>query len=98
MVYFIKNCKHVVATDTDIFNVCIKLLDSCGLDYKYIHNVHKHNQGIKTFEVDSQETMMIDEIKVCVQKNERFLVCSDSKKYAQNIHVKIGKKGKLFTK
>lgn len=96
LIKLIKNCKKVIATDADISAVCFEMLNYTGIKYDYIYNTYKHNSGVDVEELGSVDEI-IKKILECYENKINTLVCSDTKTYAEYIHINTGKEGTLYT-
>jgi len=96
LIYIMRNCKQIIATDADISGICFTLLEYTNIEYQYIRNTYKHNKGIAVQEVKNINDI-IEKVKQCILNNENYLVCCDTKKYADYIYISIGEKGCLYT-
>ena len=92
LVYFIKNCKQVIASDADISDVCFKFLEYCGIKYKYVFNEYKHNSNIEAVEVEN-----LNKLINLIKRDEKYIVCTDSKTVAEKIYIALEEKGTLYT-
>lgn len=96
LIYIMKSCKQIIATDADISNICFRFMDYIGTDFKYILNTHKHNTGIEFEELESLDEI-VKKINECHKDEKNYLVCCDTKKYADYIYTKTDKHGTLHT-
>ena len=90
------NCKQIIAVDADISDLCFKPFRTLGIDYQYIVNTKKHNNGVKASEIFSIETM-IKQINTDRSKDIAVMICCDSKTLAEYIYEKTGKTACLIT-
>jgi hypothetical protein len=77
----INECQQFIAVDADINDISIQLLKYTNKEFYYIKNNFKHNKGIKAFEIFEID-VFLNELK----KDNKFLVCCDSKKNAEMIY------------
>ena len=92
LIYILKNCKNFVCVDADISDLCFKFLENINRPYEYVLNSYKHNKGVKAIEIYSLEALIKK-----INGYDKYMVACDSKKSAEYIYIKTGKKAKLLT-
>ena len=89
----INECKQFIGTDADITDNSLSLLKYTDKKYKFIKNSYKHNKDVKAYEIFSVDDFIED-----IKKQDKFLVCCDSKNNAELIYNLLKNKSiKLIT-
>lgn len=88
--------KQIIGTDADISDLCFKILDHIELEYEFHVNNWKHTKGVNAYELEDRHDLLTNMLK-----EEKFILCSDSKKEAEWFYdeytKKSDKKVKLIT-
>jgi hypothetical protein len=84
LIKLIKECKHFICVDADISDMSINFIDFCKRPYKYILNEYLHNKGIEAEEIFNYD-LFIQKLN----KEDKFLLCTDSKTQAEIIYKKL---------
>lgn len=87
LIYVINECGNFIGTDADISDIVFKFLDATNRNkYNYIVNEFKHNKGVKAYEIETY-----NEFITKLSKEDKFLVCTDSKSMANLIKLDLTK-------
>jgi len=81
----INECKQIICTDADISDISMKYLDFTTKKIKFIKNTYLHNNGVKAEEIFNY----VDFVKE-VKKNDKYMICCDSKDVALMLKKDIG--------
>jgi hypothetical protein len=84
LIELIKNCKQFICVDADISDLSVKFIDFCKRDYKFIDNDFLHNKGVEAEEIFEYERLILK-----LEKEDKFLLCTDSKSQAEIICKKL---------
>ena len=76
----LNNCDRFIGTDADINDISLRYLQANGLDFTYNVNTYKHNNGIEATEIFS-----FNKFIKAVNKEDKWLICCDSKTQAEVI-------------
>tara|TARA_A100001201_G_scaffold143120_2_gene143452 strand:- start:63 stop:2579 length:2517 start_codon:yes stop_codon:yes gene_type:complete len=77
----LRQCKQVIATDADISDNTMKLLNFCNVQYQFIENEYKHNDNKK-----AEEIFDYDEFVELIKQEEKYIVCTDSLTQANKLN------------
>tara|TARA_R110000796_G_scaffold142248_2_gene258778 strand:+ start:1059 stop:4358 length:3300 start_codon:yes stop_codon:yes gene_type:complete len=87
----LKQCELIVCSDADISDNSLLLLKNWNINYLYINNKYKHNNGVKATEINKFDDFM-DKLNL----ESKWLCCADSKTIA-DIVKRLHKKCKVYT-
>jgi hypothetical protein len=77
----LNECKQFIATDADITDNSLLLLNYVDKKYKFIENTYKHNKGVKVFELYNIVDFIND-----IKTQDSYLICCDSKVNAEMLY------------
>jgi len=77
----LNECKQFIATDADITDNSLLLLNYVDKKYKFIENTYKHNKGVKVFELYNLTDFIND-----IMTQDSYLICCDSKTNAEMLY------------
>jgi len=80
----LNECKQIIGTDADINDISLRFLDFTTKKYNYICNEYLHNKGVNAYELES-----IDDMIEKLKKEDKFLLCCDSKEIAEAVKLEI---------
>ena len=80
----IKRCKKVICIDADITDTCLMYLDICELEYLFIDNTKKSNNGVKCTELKSRKSLIHH-----VKQYEKWLISTDSAREAEAFYKEL---------
>lgn len=84
----LRTCKQFICVDADISSVALEFLESVGVSFKFYLNTYKHFQNVRCTFINSEE-----EILNKIIKEDKYLLCSDSKTSAENYKLRLEKAG-----
>lgn len=87
----LKECELIVCSDADISDNSLLLLKNWDIDYLYINNEYKHNNGIKATEIPNFNNFM-DKLN----SEPKWMCCADSKTMV-DIMARLNKQCKVYT-
>lgn len=87
----LKQCELIVCSDADISDNSLLLLKNWDIQYLFVNNKYKHNNGVKATEINKFEDF-IDKLN----EEPKWLCCADSKTIA-DIVARLHKKCKVYT-
>ena len=87
----LKQCELIVCSDADISDNSLLLLKNWNINYLYINNKYKHNNGIKATEINK-----FDDFMDKLNEEPKWMCCADSKTIA-DIVKRLHKKCKVYT-
>jgi len=80
----VREAKLIIGVDADISDIVFDFLKLCGRKTLFIKNIYKHNDGVKSSEINDME-ILIGEIK---QLN-KYIVCCDSKSEVDKLYKRL---------
>ena len=87
----LKQCEMIVCSDADISDNSLILLKNWDINYLYINNKYKHNNGINATEINK-----FDDFMEKLNSEPKFMCCADSKTMV-DIVARLNKKCKVYT-
>jgi len=76
----LRNCDRFIGTDADINDISLRYLQANDLDFTYNVNTYNHNNGIEATEIFS-----FNKFIKAVNKEDKWLICCDSKTQSEVI-------------
>ena len=91
LVNVIRSAKKVIATDADMSDIAIKFLTKIRKDCHFVNNKYQNCVGIKAIKYngDNSKDQIVDKMKEYVKNDQPFILCTDTKRDADLIHLLI---------